>query len=887
MADPISNISGLASGIQWRDLVDQIMALDAQRRLDPVTRKKTQAETRLAAWNTWQTLVTRFRDTVKLVRDPTAFSQFKVPPVVSAATGRNLLNASATLDASPGSYAVEVLDLARANKLSGTVHSSPNAALGITGEFAVNGRAVTVIATDTLSAIRDKINAVNGGTSASRVSASVLSTGASQYRLVLTADRTGRAGVELLDDAAGTLQALGLVDGTSTLNIAPGGALQSSRFSSATVAIATMLGVTMPPPSTITVGGRTITVDLSVESLSAIHAKILAAGASASVETEAFGAEKLSRLTTSDTVGATTSDGQRVLQLLGFTIPGRSGVAHQVTSVNTYSDASDATATASTLLTDLRVNGNPLAIAAGDTFMLQGTRADGTAVTTSLAVGSGDTLQTMLDRLNDISSGFGAGPRPATASLVNGQIVLTDSVAGDSQLGLTMSVTTSGGSVINVGAMATTVAGRLREVSTGADAQLRIDGVLVTRSSNTISDALTGVTLDLLQAEVGTTASLVVGRDDVAITKSFSDVAAAYNELVKFREEQGKPGAALHNDSTLRSGFATITSALLTTVPGASAPYTIPGLTGLSLQKDGKLVLDANAFMKAMQTNLSSLTRLYATSGYATSADVTYFTSSLKSAAGIYAVDITAAATVPSIAGTGFSGTYTDDGTPDTISITEAISGQTVNVSLNDGDTIDTIVGRLNSAFTNSKMSVTASKNGNDLVIAGTQYGAHATITVAFTAGGADATAQLGLAAGTYAGTDVAGTIGGLAAMGQGQILAGVSGGVTDGLSIRYTGAATGNQGTIEFVLGASGALYNAADYIGAPGGVVTDRTDALQKRIQEFADRADGVQKSLDRRRDVLVKQFIAMETAMSRLQQQSAAMSTFLKSFQSRTET
>ncbi len=878
--DPISNISGLASGIQWRDLVDQIMALESQRRLDPVTTRQSLAQKRLDAWGSWQSLMAKFRDAAKAVRDVTAFSQFQVSGGVSPASGRTVFTASAAIEAAPGTYDVEVLDLARANKLSGTVAASAHSALGITGEFALNGGAVTVVATDTLSTLRDKINALNGGSSPSRVTASVLGTGTSQFRLVLTADQPGASGIELVDDTAGTLQALGLVDGTTTLNIASGGGAQTHKVSSSTAAIATMLGVSMPPPSTITVGGRTISVDLTVDSLTAIAARIMAAGGNATVVAETAGTTTGHRLVTSDTVSASTPDGLRALEVLGFTIAGRSGIAQQVTSENTFSDASDTTATASTLLTDLKVNGNALGLAVGDTFTFQGLRGDGSSVSLSMVVAGGDTVQTMLDKLNDATSGYGAGTRPATATFVNGQVVLTDGTAGDSRLALTMSVTQSGGGVVNLGRMLTTTTGRLREVSAGADARVRIDGVVVQRASNIISDALPGVTLNLLQAEPGATMSLAIARDDAAIIKVFGDVAAAYNELVKFRDEQSKQGAPLYLNSTLRSGLATLTNSLLTSVTGASAPYTSSGIAGLSLQRDGKLSLDSDAFKAAMTANLASLTRLFATSGYATSTDVSYFTSTDKSVAGTYAVDITTAAATASVTGAGFSGTYADDGTGDTITISDAFSGQSVNVQLDNGDTIDTIVNRLNAAFTAAKMFATASKSGNELVLTGTQHGSAATVTVAYTAGGADGTAQLGLAAGTYAGTDVAGTIGGLAATGQGQVLTGVSGGLTEGLGIRYTGSATGNQGTIDFVLGVSGVLFNAADLIARADGTVAAQQDQLETSIQDLRTRADTVQQALDRRREALVRQFVAMESALGRLQQQSAALSSFISS-------
>ena len=158
----------------------------------------------------------------------------------------------------------------------------------------------------------------------------------------------------------------------------------------------------------------------------------------------------------------------------------------------------------------------------------------------------------------------------------------------------------------------------------------------------------------------------------------------------------------------------------------------------------------------ALQTSFSDVVTLFGTSGTSANPDIGYYTSTEKSVPGTYALDITSLATVPSLAGAGFSGVYADDATADTLTLTDASSGATGAISLSNGDTTDTIVSKLNAMFAASKMSLSAAKNGNDVTIAGSHYGT-SRLHPAYTAGGNDGSAQLGLAAGTYAGTNVAG----------------------------------------------------------------------------------------------------------------------------------
>lgn len=883
MSDPVGSFSGLSSGVQWRDLVDQIMSLDTQRRLNPVKDQQTLAKARIEAWGKYQTLVAKFRDASRALRDSSAFAAFKVSGGVSANTGRTLVTATAGAGANPGTYAIEVLDLARANKMSGSIVASPSTALGLAGEFSVNGKKVTVTVADTLAQVRDKINALNAGSTPTGVTASVLSTGSTQHRLVLSADSTGARGIELTDDATGVLQSLGVVDSSKTLNLSSDGGAQTYQVSSATAAVATMLGVSWPPPATIEIGGRVIAVDLSIDSLASIAAKIAAAGGNATVTSETAGGKTGHRLVTSDTVSASTVDGQRTLEVLGFMKNGRSGVTQVVASENTYTVAGGGNAAGSTALSALEVSGNPLGLVTGDTIAIGGKRGDGTTVSVSMTIGPADTLQTLVDRINNNSTGFGAGTRTATASISNGKIVLTDSAAGDSQLALSLTATrASDGSTVNLGRQLTSTVGRLREVVAGSDALARVDGVVVQRSTNTITDAVAGLTLNLQQVEAGVTTTLTLDRDGDAIATKLKDVATAYNELLTFRAEQQKENAPLRNNSTLRASQANLTGQLLSGVSGLTGGFTRAGMAGLALQADGTLKLDEAVLKTALSTSFQDVATLFNTGASSTNGSLSYFVSTAKSLPGNYAVDITAAATTASVTGVGFSGTYADDATADTLTITDAASGATGSIALTNGDTIDAIVTKLNTAFGSNRMTLQASKSGNELVITGTRYGSAASFTVAYTAGGADGSAQLGIAASTVAGTDVAGTIGGLPATGSGQILTGNQLGATEGLALTYTGTALGAIGSVNFTLGVSGMLTNASDLLIEPNGPLIAQTGNLETALRTLQTRADTVQQSLDRRRQALVRQFVEMERAISQIQAQGTSIGSFITSMQ-----
>ena len=84
-------------------------------------------------------------------------------------------------------------------------------------------------------------------------------------------------------------------------------------------------------------------------------------------------------------------------------------------------------------------------------------------------------------------------------------------------------------------------------------------------------------------------------------------------------------------------------------------------------------------------------------------------------------------------------------------------------------------------------------------------------------------------------------------------------------------------------ILSWPGALYFAADSVARSGdGAVASQQDAIQRTITSLTTRADTVQQMLDRRKELLINQFTAMEAAIARIQTQGTAITNFLKSIQ-----
>jgi flagellar hook-associated protein 2 len=896
MTTSVGSVQGLSSGIQWQDMVDQLSAIDKARELNPITASITKSQAQSDAWTSYQDVAAKLSSALSTLREGSAFDAFQVSVGTSATTGRSLLSATAQAGAAPGSYEVEVLDIARAEKLSGASFASATAALGLTsGDVSINGAKVSITAADSLNGIRDKINALNTGLSPSGVTASVLGTAAGSVRLVLSSDAAGSGGIALIDSTStgGTLQQIGLIDGTYAGGSNADGSASSGKFTSTEIAIGQLLGLVSPPATTIKVGNRTIAVDLAVDTLSTLAAKIMAAGVGArttsSVDNNGVTQSRLAvdaALSAAPSAGNPSvpdADSQRVLQMLGVLAAGRSGVT-QVLGSTALTDAANATATGATLLVGLKANGGSANIQAGDSVVLSGKRGDGTAVSQTFAVGAGTTMDDLLLQLNG-AAGFGSGTRTATASLgTDGRLHLTDGTAGESQLTLALTVNKSvanGGGSTGIGAFALDTAGRVREVTQGSDARVRVDGVLLTRPGNAISDAVSGVTLSLQQAEVGTKITVSVARDTATPLTAVKSFVSAYNALQSFVRKNTASGASLAHSTALTSSARAFTNTLLSDVTGAG--FTRSALVGVALDKTGVLTLDETAFQKALTTDTAGVRSLFALAGSATGAGLEYVSANDNTKAGSYAVNISALATRATATGSAATFPYVAGGTQAHLNVTDASTGITDAVVLNGGDDASAVAARLNTLFNSRRMQLSASTSGGQLSISSTQYGATG-FTLAYDAGDATSATQLGLAAGARTGVNVAGTINGVAAVGVGQTLTAAAGDAADGLALRYTGSALGAIGSATVLAGVAAQMARAASLITRAGdGTVALNVDALGISITKATAHSDDVSGRLERKKASLLKQFAAMEAALQRISAQGNSLTSSLNALTS----
>jgi len=144
------------------------------------------------------------------------------------------------------------------------------------------------------------------------------------------------------------------------------------------------------------------------------------------------------------------------------------------------------------------------------------------------------------------------------------------------------------------------------------DAVLTVDGVTYTRSSNTVTDVVDGLTLNLLAASTSATVSLA--RDTTQVVSKIEALVAAYNEANSLFTEVTNPkseldiyGATLVGDTTVRMVRTQLREALLgeSSTPGTNV--TAAWQMGLSVDKAGVMTLDTSKLATALADNFDDV----------------------------------------------------------------------------------------------------------------------------------------------------------------------------------------------------------------------------------------------------------------------------------------
>lgn len=887
---------GIGSNLPVNEIISKLMVAESTP-LAQFDKKSASYLGQVSAFGNLSGALGTFQSSLSSLTSLSGFQTMSTAPGDST-----IFSASANSTAKPGSYRVNITQIAQAQTLASGGYKSTTAAIGLGAKTTINF---------SLGTASGGSFGLTGGALGASLQTGGLTPGAlSINNTAIATDGTTRS-ARLLADA---------INAKSTTT-------GVSAKAAATVTSATLFGAAGASNfgAVDTSGGGTYSLSVGGVEI-ALQGENVAAGATgavsaASIDAALTGNTATARALADANITYTGSAADGTLQFTnadGSNIAVAEAVSGAVTggigNAGAANIGSSTTAVGSISLisadgSPINVGGtNPagagLTAGTGGAYLGAAYAADSDRTSGNIVIDStNNSLSGIMDAIN--KGNFGV-----TASIVSdgstgtnatpNRLVLTSTATGQNS---TMKITLAGSGTeaadpALVSLLAYDPAGvqNLGQKAAASDTKATVNGINVTSSSLGISGAITGVTISALK--VGAT-TLTVTKDTTSLTSSVTGFVKAYNDLSAQMTALGgynpdtKTGGPLLGDPTLRTLQSSIRSQMSKSLTGLQGTaLTNLSQLGIAFQKDGTLSLDSTKLQKAIDSNYGDIAGLFAAVGRSTDPDVTFGSSGTKTQAGDYAVNITQLATKGVLQGTGVlpPETTIDADTTWTITLNDTVPAnlantQTVTIpagTYNPSQLATMLQSSINGVKEFSAAGATVSATVGDdgkLKLESTRYGAKSNITVAGVAG-SPVSAVFGAGA-PVKGLDVAGTIGGYTAIGDGQSLTGAPGAAVDGLKLTIAGDTIGSRGTFGFSQGYAYQLNTlAAGYLGAQG-ALTSRTKGLNDTVKDITKQRDAFSVRLVDIEARYRKQYSAldvmisnMNTTTSFLTQQLAAM-------------
>ena len=233
-----------------------------------------------------------------------------------------------------------------------------------------------------------------------------------------------------------------------------------------------------------------------------------------------------------------------------------------------------------------------------------------------ITVGPTDTLQTIATSINNTTGTSGVSASVVPDISGGFTLVLTGTTPDKT---ITTSVT-SGTDVLQSLGVTDNVGAFPNIAQPAQAAKISVDGTVITSPTNTVTGAISGVTLNLNSANPGITINLGVVPDTSGVGTAVKNFITAYNALNDFITSNEKVNAdgtvssssPLFGDGTLRS----VSSALSSAISGSygNASLISIGALGISLDSNNDLsITDQTTFNNQLASNLSGVQALFAT----------------------------------------------------------------------------------------------------------------------------------------------------------------------------------------------------------------------------------------------------------------------------------
>jgi flagellar hook-associated protein 2 len=235
-----------------------------------------------------------------------------------------------------------------------------------------------------------------------------------------------------------------------------------------------------------------------------------------------------------------------------------------------------------------------------------------------LIASTANSLNDIRDAINDAANN--PGVRATIVKASDGAHLIISSTETGAANAITIAVSGGDGGLASFAYAAGAPSNPMLQLQAAADANVVIDGFPVSSSSNAISDAIDGVTLNLVSAKPGTMLDVSVEYNPDGARTSVQGFVTAYNKLIDTVTEltrynvDTRDAAPLLGDATvrgIRDQLRREISNAQATGAGAGA-FTSLAAIGVTTQTTGKLAVDATKLGDAINTDFDAVGALFA-----------------------------------------------------------------------------------------------------------------------------------------------------------------------------------------------------------------------------------------------------------------------------------
>lgn len=516
-----------------------------------------------------------------------------------------------------------------------------------------------------------------------------------------------------------------------------------------------------------------------------------------------------------------------------------------------------------------------------------------------------------IDSTNNTLTGLRDAINRANKS-VRASIINTGTASSPSYQLILSSTTTGEAARFTVSADPTILVDFSTVIQQGSDAEIQLGSggegatpITVKKDTNTITDLIPGVTLNVINPAPDAAVKLEIVRGTNVIKDSIQKFVQQYNDLsdaiaaqFKYDAASGTSGALMGNWD-LQTVQIALSSVVGGTVEGVDRRFSALATIGITQDTQGHLQIDDAVLTKAIDNNLTDVSRLFAADLTSDSAYVSYLSSSSStrpSPTTGWSVVITQAARQAQVtAGVAMTGTLDTDEVLTIYSDSSRASTATP-ISLSRGWTLSRVIAEINTysdrtgvAAVATKADGTVSSNPEEnvyLTLRSVRYGSTANVyafsNVSNSTGStsglgkklvtiSDPGGESGTGVG-LAGLDVAGTINGEACKGTGQMLTANpadSNSAIKGLSLLIT--STSPMSTkVYFTKGIGTLLRDTLVSMTSLTGIVTAAQNSINTEISDLDKRIADMEERLNTQEEKLWKQFNNLESQLAKLQDQ-----------------